>query len=52
MPKPMTPVACNELFDRTASMLNRTFVYAKSIGVKTCIGTETPLTLPMRYASN
>jgi hypothetical protein len=48
MPRPKTPHECNEIFDRTAVLLRRAFEEAKSLGVKTCIGTETPLTIPSR----
>lgn len=46
MPYPKTTEQCNELFNRTASMLAATFNCAKSLGVKTCVGTETPLWIP------
>jgi len=46
MPRPKTPEEANEVFNRTAAMLRRVFAHAKSLGVKTCIGTETPLTIP------
>ncbi len=37
--------AC-ELFDRTGRTLNEAFEYAHTLGVKTCVGTETPLIIP------
>jgi hypothetical protein len=46
MPRPKTTEECNEVFDRTAALLRVVFVHAKNLGVKTCIGTETPLTIP------
>ncbi len=46
MPLPKTPEECNEVFNRTAGILRRVFAHAKELGVKTCIGTETPLTVP------
>ena len=46
MPRPKTTEECNEVFDRTAAMLRVVFAHAKNLGVKTCIGTETPLTIP------
>jgi len=46
MPLPTTPEECNAVFNRTALMMRRVFAQAKSLGVKTCIGTETPLTIP------
>ncbi|UCF15083.1 MAG: hypothetical protein JSW59_16865, partial [Phycisphaerales bacterium] len=36
----------NELFDRMGNMLNEAFRYAHALGVKTCVGTETPLVIP------
>ncbi|MFA5820366.1 MAG: alpha-glucuronidase family glycosyl hydrolase, partial [Bacteroidales bacterium] len=36
----------NELFDRTASFFNEVFTYAHELGIKTCVGTETPLVIP------
>ncbi|MBN2581215.1 MAG: hypothetical protein JXB10_19695 [Pirellulales bacterium] len=44
--KEMSPEQCNALFTRVGSMLSDTFRYAKRLGIKTCIGTETPLTIP------
>jgi hypothetical protein len=46
MPLPKTPEECNEVFNRSAAMLRGIFSHAKELGVKTCIGTETPLTIP------
>lgn len=43
---PKTPEECNRLFDHTGAMLHAAFSAAKSLGVKTCIGTETPLRIP------
>jgi Malectin domain len=37
--------AC-ELFDRMGRTLREAFDYARALGVKTCIGTETPLVIP------
>ncbi len=37
---------CNAVFNRTAAILHRVFGFARAVGVKTCIGTETPLTIP------
>lgn len=36
----------NELFDRMGGTLNEAFGYAHALGVKTCVGTETPLVIP------
>jgi hypothetical protein len=46
MPRPGTPEDSARLFDRTGVMYGRAFARARSLGVKTCIGTETPLTVP------
>jgi len=36
----------NELFDRMGESLKEAFGYAHSLGIKTCVGTETPLIIP------
>ena len=41
-----TPEGSALVFNRTAEMLGRAFAEAQRLGVLTCIGTETPLTLP------
>ena len=46
MPSPATPEASSELFDRTAGLLRDAFSFAHQVGVKTCVGTETPLVVP------
>ena len=46
MPHPKTPEQCNELFNRTGAEFRAVFSLARKLGVKTCIGTETPLTVP------
>ncbi len=46
IPEPQTPEQCNELFNRTGAMFREAFTFARPLGVKTCIGTETPLTIP------
>jgi len=45
-PVPTTPEACNQVFDRTAAMLREVFEHAHRLGIKTCVGTETPLIVP------
>ena len=45
-PWPKTPEQCNEMFDRFGAKLKSAFEHARRIGVKTCIGTETPLIVP------
>jgi hypothetical protein len=46
MPEPSTAEESNELFNRAGAMLKGAFTLARSLGVKTCVGTETPLTVP------
>lgn len=45
-PRPRTPGDCDLLFDRTADLLRGAFSLARALGVQTCVGTETPLTVP------
>jgi len=45
-PEPKTAEESNLVFDRTAAMLREAFTLARSLGVKTCVGTEMPLTIP------
>jgi hypothetical protein len=45
-PWPETPEEKNELFHRMGSHLNDVFAYAHKLGIRTCIGTETPLIIP------
>ena len=44
--KTMSPEQCNALFDRMGDFLRDVFGYAHRLGIKTCLGTETPLTVP------
>jgi hypothetical protein len=37
---------CNAIFNRTGDMLRDAFTLARALGIKTCAGTETPLTVP------
>jgi hypothetical protein len=46
MPSPTTPEASNEVFNRAAGMLREAFTFAHQAGVRTCVGTETPLIVP------
>jgi hypothetical protein len=46
MPRPGTPEDCNKLFEKSGKMFRQAFGYARKLGVKTCIGTETPLHIP------
>jgi hypothetical protein len=45
-PWPKTAQDRNELFNRFGKVLNEAFGFARGLGIKTCIGTETPLTIP------
>lgn len=42
----MSPEQCNALFDRVGEFFSDVFTYAHRLGIKTCLGTETPLTIP------
>ena len=42
----MSPDQCNRLFDRMGDVLRDAFSFARRLGVKTCLGTETPLVVP------
>ena len=44
-PIPNTPEKMNQLFNRTAALLNTSFKRAHALGVKTCVGTEVPLSI-------
>lgn len=45
-PVPETPEACNDVFNRMAAQFRDAFSFARELGVKTCVGTESPMTLP------
>ncbi|NTV80471.1 MAG: hypothetical protein HGA24_03510, partial [Candidatus Aminicenantes bacterium] len=45
-PGPATDEASNEVFNRTAAVFRDAFTLARRLGVKICVGTETPLTIP------
>jgi Glycosyl hydrolase family 67 N-terminus len=47
-PEPLTEEECNRVFQRAADLLDDAFEHARRLGVKTCLGTETPLTVPRR----
>jgi hypothetical protein len=42
----LSPKKANELFNRMGLTLKEAFEYAHALGIKTCIGTETPLIIP------
>jgi hypothetical protein len=46
MPEPRTPEDSAELFNRAGVFLRNVFSFARRFGVRTCVGTETPLTVP------
>lgn len=50
LPTPTTPEQSNTVFNNTGAMLHTAFAFARSVGVKTCVGTETPLTVPAAVA--
>lgn len=47
-PEPKTPEEMNELFRRTGLLLRDAFAFGRGLGVKSCVGTEMPLTIPDR----
>ncbi|MBZ0257293.1 hypothetical protein K8I31_14590, partial [bacterium] len=46
-PQPETLEQANALFDDAGGLLGDAFTFARCLGVKTCIGGETPLTIPV-----
>ncbi len=46
LPGPQTSEERNAVFDNTGQMLNQAFTFAHALGIKTCVGTETPLIIP------
>lgn len=47
-PQPEKTEAANEMFNRSAALLRAAFQQARALGIKTCVGTETPLTIPKK----
>ncbi|HUU29799.1 MAG TPA: hypothetical protein VM123_18510 [archaeon] len=45
-PWPGNPQDCKEMFNRLGAVLREAFNFAHRLGIKTCVGTETPLTIP------
>lgn len=45
-PWPRTAADQNELFRRMGTLLAEAFGFARKLGIKTCLGTETPLVIP------
>lgn len=52
MPAPKTPEENNAVFNRTGAVLHDAFTLARALGVKTCVGTETPLRIPPYILAN
>ncbi|MHC4518488.1 MAG: malectin domain-containing carbohydrate-binding protein, partial [Planctomycetota bacterium] len=46
LPFPETLPERNAVFSRTGGMLSEAFTFAHALGIETCVGTETPLTIP------
>ena len=46
IPEPKTPADTIELFNRAGALLREAFEFGRSLGIKTCVGTEMPLTIP------
>lgn len=46
IPEPKTLEDSNTLFNRTGALLRDAFEFGRSLGVKTCVGTEAPLAVP------
>ncbi len=49
-PEPAEPAGFEAVFNRTGDLLRDAFTHARGVGVKTCVGTETPLIVPRRVA--
>ena len=49
-PLPSTPDEQNEMFNRMAAQFKDAFTFARQLGVKTAVGTETPLRIPQAVA--
>jgi hypothetical protein len=45
-PEPKTAGDSDEAFNRAGRVLREAFTFARSLGIKTCVGTEIPLTVP------
>ena len=45
-PWPPDSAACVRMFERMGGLLNRAFTFAHRHGIRTCLGTETPLVVP------
>jgi hypothetical protein len=45
-PVPLPPAGWGGIFERSASLLGNAFTFGHDLGIKLCVGTETPLTVP------
>jgi len=45
-PLPVSPDDCNDVFNRTGLQFRDAFTFARQLGMKTAMGTETPMTMP------
>ena len=45
-PRPKTIEQANELINRSSELLRDAFTHARRLGIKTCVGTESPLWVP------
>ena len=52
IPAPIADSQCNRLFNRTGEMLKNAFDFGRCLGIKTCVGTETPLVVPEKIRDN
>ena len=46
VPEPKPGPESNEVFNRAAAVFKDAFRFARGLGIKTCVGTETPLKVP------
>ena len=47
-PQPESLEDCARVFAETGDLLREAFTFARRLGIKTCVGAETPLTVPKR----
>jgi hypothetical protein len=50
IPWPRGEAENNAVFNRAGALLREAFLHARGLGIKTCVGTETPLTIPRAVA--
>lgn len=46
VPRPWSREACAGVFASSGAMLNDAFRFGRSVGIQSCVGTETPLVIP------